>query len=64
MKLRLDPVFEAGLFNLFHLAGTGTESQTVEGVQNRFLFVQFADWKFAGEIRVRVIFIILGWRQD
>ena len=52
MKLRLNPVLEARFFDLLHLAGARAESQPVERVQDGFLFVQFADRKFAGEVRV------------
>ncbi len=50
MKLRLNPVLESGLFNLFHLAGTGPESKLVEGVQDGFFLVQFVDGKLACKI--------------
>ena len=57
MKLRLNPVLEAGFFDLFHLAGAGTKSKPVEGVQDGFLFVQLADRKFAGEVCVAAAFV-------
>jgi hypothetical protein len=55
VKLRLYPVFESCFFYLFDLAGARTEPQPVEGMQNRFLFVQFADRKFASEVRASTV---------
>src|SRR5258708_26869625 len=54
IELPLDPSLQAHLADAFDVAGTRPETQTVEGVENRFVFAQVGGWQTFERRRLRL----------